>query len=442
VKRGTVKEEVSVTGKVTPFQQADIGFEKGGTVAAVNIKVGDTVKRGQTIAALNDRQTYASLLSARANLSAAEANLADSQTNTQIDYENARKNAIDTGRTSYIKVENVIVGQTDTFFRNGTSIYPTITIAVDTYTHQREIENKRLAVTSVLNAWKVRNISATPDDAEAYLRDVRGYLATISDYMNTLTGIVFDLAKNNSSSQSVIDSYNSTINSANSNFNSAVSGITTAENAITSAAPKSIKALQARVEQARADVANYQAQYAKSLVVAPFDGIITKADPQPGDLVAGSQAVFSMIGSEAFKVEANVAEADIAKVQVGQKASITLDAYGPDDVFPATVISIDPAETVIDGVPTYKTSFQFGQEDSRVKSGMTANIDIEGMTRENVLAIPQRAVVSKNGRKYVTVQTASGTENREVTLGLRGFDGSVEIVKGLNEGDMVLTNPS
>src|SRR5581483_10901237 len=97
-----------------------------------------------------------------------------------------------------------------------------------------------------------------------------------------------------------------------------------------------------------------------------------------------------------FQIDANIAEADIAKVALGQKATVTLDAYGPDVVFNATVIKIDPAETIVDGVPTYKTTFQFDTPDDRIKSGMTANIDIQGDSHTDVLAVPERAVIDHN----------------------------------------------
>jgi multidrug efflux pump subunit AcrA (membrane-fusion protein) len=146
-----------------------------------------------------------------------------------------------------------------------------------------------------------------------------------------------------------------------------------------------------------------------------------------------------MMSNDGFKVEANIAEADIAKVQPGQKANITLDAYGSDVVFEAVVVRIDPGETIIEGVPTYKTVFKFTTADNRVKSGMTANIDIIGQSKENVVAVPLRAVSNKNGGKFVTIQKdPKTTEEVKVKTGIRGADGLVEITEGLNEGDTVV----
>jgi HlyD family secretion protein len=438
--RTTVREEVSVTGKVTPFQKSDLGFEKGGTVSSINAKVGDRVKKGTVIAALDDRQTYASLLGAQASLSAAQADLADNLSNTDIEYTNAKKNAINAAREAYVKVQNVLINQADTFFMNGTSINPTLTISAESVSAGKVVESKRYQAGAALEKWRIRLDSPTAsEDAPLLLSDVHGYLIPIKDFMDSLSFTVLTLVRNNANlSQTTLDTYTSTMNSANANFNTALSSITTAENTLNSNAPKSTKSLQARVDQARANVVSYQAQYAKSLIVAPFDGVVTVIDPQLGDIVGGNQTEVTIISDQGFKVEANIAEADIAKIKVGQRATITLDAYGSETVFDATVSNIDPAETIIDGVPTYKTTFAFTASDDRIKSGMTANIDVEGQAHENVLAIPQRAITTKSGGKFVTIKSGDVTKEVQVTTGLRGFDGKVEVMSGLTEGDSVV----
>ena len=129
-------------------------------------------------------------------------------------------------------------------------------------------------------------------------------------------------------------------------------------------------------------------------------------------------------------------EADIAKIKIGNTAEVTLDAY-PDVFFKATVTKIDPAETVIEGVATYKTTLQFSQNDSRIRSGMTANTDIEGEKREDVLVIPARAIKQKEGKKIVEILDGEVTRDVEIETGLRGSSGDIEVVSGLKEGDEI-----
>ncbi len=106
------------------------------------------------------------------------------------------------------------------------------------------------------------------------------------------------------------------------------------------------------------------------------------------------------------------------------------------------MVKIDPAETIIEGVATYKTTLQFSGNDERVKSGMTANIDILTAKAENVIAIPQRAVAQKeNGDKIVKILKDDGVvEERKVTTGLKGSDGNIEITEGIQEGEKIITS--
>jgi RND family efflux transporter MFP subunit len=157
--------------------------------------------------------------------------------------------------------------------------------------------------------------------------------------------------------------------------------------------------------------------------------------------VANAQSLVAEVISQAkFQVEANIPEADIAKVKVNDPAKVTLDAYGSDVIFEATVVKIEPSATIVEGVPTYKTTLQFQGDSDKIKSGMTANLDILTAQKENVLAVPYRAVIDQNGEKFVKIlKDKNSIEERAVSVGLRGSDGNVEILEGLNEGEKVIT---
>jgi HlyD family secretion protein len=222
-------------------------------------------------------------------------------------------------------------------------------------------------------------------------------------------------------------------------------------------AKSNLASQKASVNQAAANVQYYVAQIDKTMLKSPIDGVVTSMEAKLGEIVLPSSSssdiqkpLVSIISEGTFEIEAYVPEADIAKVKVGDDANVTLDAYGNDVDFQAVVMDIDPAETMIEGVATYKTTLQFAGTDDRIKSGMTANVDIMTDKRENVITIPQRAVISKDGEKIVQVlkyqpNPKDPSENIEtltevvVKIGLKGSDGSIEITDGLNEGDKVVT---
>lgn len=208
------------------------------------------------------------------------------------------------------------------------------------------------------------------------------------------------------------------------------------------ASAEAIAAGEAQVKEAEAQTRAARAQLAKTVLLSPFDGVVTKQNAKIGEIVSANGALVFVISGVDFEIETNVSEADIAKVKVGDAAKVTLDAYGSDVVFDARVAAIDPAETLVENIATYKTTLVFTKNDVRVKSGMTANIDIATARRGNVIFIPQRAAVKKESGEFVFMENAGGQpQERPVKLGLVGSDGNVEVTEGLKEGDRVVALP-
>ena len=232
-----------------------------------------------------------------------------------------------------------------------------------------------------------------------------------------------------STAQSSANTAQNTLDSARDDLNLKKAGYTLEQ----------ISNQEAKVKSAQANVENYRAQLSKTIITSPINGIVTKQDTKIGEIVSANTTMVSIISETKFEIEANITEADISKVKINDDAKVTLDAYGNEVLFEAKVTSIDPAETVIEGVSTYKTKFQFIKEDEKIKSGMTANIDIATASRENVIIVPQRAVTTKNGDKIIKIVEGENIKEIKVKTGLIGSDGNVEITQGINEGDKVIT---
>ena len=142
-----------------------------------------------------------------------------------------------------------------------------------------------------------------------------------------------------------------------------------------------------------------------------------------------------MINQGQFQIEANISETDIAKINIENSVSLTLDALGSKEKFNGKIVKIDPAETIVSGVIYYKITSVFENEDSRIKSGMTVNMDIETARRENVLILPYYLIKEKDNRKYVLVKENNKITEKEIKTGLEG-EVMVEIIAGLKEGDI------
>ena len=90
----------------------------------------------------------------------------------------------------------------------------------------------------------------------------------------------------------------------------------------------------------------------------------------------------SLIADNSLEVDADVPEIDIGKISTGDTVSMTLDAF-PGETFTGKVFYIDPAETILSGVVDYLVKVSFDKNDPRVKSGLTANLDITTETENN-----------------------------------------------------------
>jgi len=458
--KGTVIQEVSVTGKVKPAENVDLAFEKSGKVGWVNVQVGDKVTAGKTLVTLVNADLSAQLDQAKASVDEQRAKLDELKKGTrpeeiqiqQVKIDNAKADLIDKIQDAYTKSDDAVRNKVDQVFSNPRTANPQFNYYLNTESILKtDIEWRRFLVENMLNSWKL-SVDINAATAKTNLDEVKLFLDKIALAVNNASA-------NSNLSQTTLDTWKSDISTARTNINTAIVNLSSSESTLTveenqltlekaGNTSEQIANQEAKLAQAEANVKNYQAQLQKTVLWAPINGIITKQDAKKGEIVTANSVIISIISSPEFsaqggpasgwEIEANVPEADIAKVKVGDSAKITLDAYGSDTFFDANVVKIDPAETMIEGVATYKTTFQFTKEDQRIKSGMTANIDILTDKRENVIIIPQRAVVSQNGDKIVKILEGENIKEVKVKTGLRGSDGNVEIIEGIGEGEKVV----
>lgn len=197
---------------------------------------------------------------------------------------------------------------------------------------------------------------------------------------------------------------------------------------------------RARVQQAQAGVERAQSDVNDTLILAPFDGIITAKNIEPGEqFVSGgtvSKPALGIIDDSQFHIDVNIPETQVTKISTESIVTVTFDALGPNAAFEGKILSIDPASNNVQGIIYYKATVALVKGDERLKAGMTANVKINSQLSVTVLAIPEKAIVSDGGSQK-TVMTAPDL-TRVVQTGSRGDSGMVEVVSGLKEGDTVL----
>jgi multidrug efflux pump subunit AcrA (membrane-fusion protein) len=215
----------------------------------------------------------------------------------------------------------------------------------------------------------------------------------------------------------------------------------------TQAAPRwvDIAGLEAEVQAAQAALSVAQAQLEKTRLVSPIDGVVSRVDMKPGELAsAGARVVTVQTTDEhRFKLVLDVPEADIALVHLDAAADVTFDAFGSGVHAAGSVVKIDPAEKLIEGVVFYEVTVYLndGLSIEGLKPGMSSDVTILAATREATLVVPARAVLARtDGSRYVRVVNAAGTSfvERDVNVGLRGDEGKMELLDGVSEGEVIV----
>ena len=287
----------------------------------------------------------------------------------------------------------------------------------------------------------LRRLYATVQFTQTELDALKTIVATqqtaASAGIVALDGTRSTLVNGNASYVSQLDAASSAVTAAQSAL-----AVAQAQQRSTAAPARSFELAQAqaRVAQAQGDLQRNVATLEDYRLRAPADGTITRVDVRVGEQAVAGQPAVSLLGSVPLQIKVKVAEADIAKVAVGQTATITLDAFGDSRPFTGGVAAVDQAPTLVDGVVYYNVTVMFIGDATDVKIGMSADVDILTAVREQVLVVPARAVRGRAAALYVQVPRATGDpEERTVTIGLRGEDGLVEVLSGLTEGEQVVT---
>jgi len=471
-KRMDIRQEVSVTGRVEPIESVDLSFEKSGRVRRVAVAVGERVSPGMILMSLENSDLYANRAEAEADLKVQQAILDEYRRGTRPEeiliseakvksakssVIDAASNLIDKINDSYTKSDDSVRNKVDQFFLNPRGSNPQLLFSSSDSKLETTVEQERFFLESELVAWG-SSLAAVEADIQRALINAKDRASGVRTFLDNAALLLSILTPSGTMTQTTIDGYRADVSTARTNINTALTNLTSAEEKLRSAedalvvaereldllragkTAEDIAAQEARVSQAEARVRSAEAEIEKTIIRAPITGIVTEENVDPGEAVTANVVMVRILSASGFKVESFIPEVDIAKVSAGDGATITLDAYGSDILFSARVGLIDPRETIIDGVATYKITFDFVQKDERIRAGMTANIDILTEEKKDVLAIPQRAVKAKNGGKYVDVLESDGKTVTavQVEAGLKGSDGNIEIISGITEGQSVV----
>jgi len=503
VKLGNLVQTVSATGMVESAHEINLNFKSSGKITSLPFKEGGEVKAGGILATIDSGSINAQIKQYQANVASAQANLdkvragssaedikltQEQLAKAQNDYNNLLRESeteLNTLQEKTIDSLNnaVFTAQTalNTVYNNLINTQTTINLLVNDSALQTQINSSYNTLQNSFGDIRLSVEAAKASDGDqakinSTSDTVRDYLSSLNSFLDKAYNLSEKIIINTTYTQTIIDSIKDDISTQQSSNNTSLTALSTARaNLINTSAsyqsqvlaasntvainqaqlnlkqagPRSfdIESAQAQLAQAQATLDKARADAQDYVIKAPIDGKITKVNYLVGETPNATLEVIDMLGNERYEVKVDIPESDITKIQIGDKVTIELDAFGSDHPFSGIVTAIDPAQTIIKDVIYYKITVSFNSDSwsDQIKPGMTANITALTAERDNVLYIPQRAVkvreaaLGETPAKYVQVLVGGQPQEKNVEIGLRGDNGLVEITSGLSEEDNVIT---
>lgn len=465
VTRGSLTATVSGSGSVAAEQIVNLPFASAGAVNEVLVKDGDTVKAGQVLAKLDDRAARLQLESAMANLESAQARLAQAQQGNarpedlaaanaqlaaaQANYDKASRGgtaadraaalaavksaqaaydaavkAADSSGSQLVAAQAALEKATNAL-RQAQANYDRVASAPDIGRRPESLQLQNATVDyeqAKANYEALANTSGT--DAQSRIAQAAAQLAQAKANLNKLTPGEEDLA----AAQANLDQAKAT-----------VAKLTAPATALDQ------QIAQAAVSQAEASVKQAELALDNTQLKAPFDGVVAQVNIVPGSAASAATSALRLINRNPLHVDLRLSENDVAQVEMGQDVTLTIQSL---DDWSATgkVSYVAPAADNNNGLVTYAVRVSFDDTDPRVKVGMTADLKIVTAVKDNLLLVPNTALLPKGSGRVVQVltQDAEGrptTQEVEVQTGLT--DGKhTEIISGLQEGQSIVALPS
>ena len=416
VVRVDVSEEISETGQVQKGEKINLSFKNAGRVEVIYAKVGESVSRGSLIAKLNTTDLSIQLKEAEAALAIYQAKLDKllagasqeeikvAQTkidNEQIDLDTAEQNLDDAYGDALNVLEDVYLKSYNAQNKVD-SVQRTYFVKNDQegLTVKQNRDRIIAAVAEIKSSLDEAKLEEGREDINDALSQSKEELADISDALR----IIRETCEEPSYRDTVSSADKTSLDTHRDNINDALTDVVNAQQTIVSkqlavgsangelqkakdelaqltASPRQedISLYQSQVDQSQAQVDVLENQIEDAYLRSPVKVEIVEINKRVGEL-AQQDVVATLLPDDPYEVEVNIYEEDIIRVDIDDSVDIYLIAF-PDETFPGKVISIDPAEKLINEVVYYKIIVAFDDAPEGIRPGMTADLIIETASR-------------------------------------------------------------
>ena len=467
VTKGTIVSSVADSGQVSALNQINITPTVSGALTEVNVKPGDAVRAGETLFNIDDTTAQKSVRDAQitlqnANLALQKLQLQNSDASLNTALTQAYNSGF-SGTTTAISDLNSTLNGLESVLLTKQDLSDSVVRAKGA-TAQNYEQTALTAYYAAKTAFQKNNadfamLSNTPGKA-----DVKNIIQETYDTTNLLSIALKDSAdfvsymQQDSTNASSFASYQTTLagysTTINGDLTSLLSAQTNIQNSETAFPTDNLntQSAQITVQQAQNTLSDAEQNLSYYHITAPFDGVMASVPVIKGQNVGSGTTLGTIITSKDLAV-VSLNEIDVAKISLGEKATLTFNAI-PNLTIAGQVVEIDSTGTVSQGVVNYNVQISFDTTSNEgVKPGMSVNAAIITAVAQNVLEVPSSAIKTQGGVSYVQMfntalpAPAAGVQgsvsptpprNQPVVTGVT--DGtSTEITSGLKEGDEIVT---
>lgn len=412
VRRGTLTASVGATGTVRAGQSALLTWQTGGRVESVQVVIGQAVSQDEILASLAQTSLSQGIILAEADLVNAQKNLDDllDSTLAQAQAEQNLANALqalddaqkNVNKISYDRASDDLIEKTEA-----------------------ELDLAKLQVSRAEDAYKMMQNRPDGDSLKAQA------LLNLSNARLNRDNLIAKLNwYKGSYSELDAQKYRAALAVAEAQVADARREI---ERLKDGPNPDDIAAAKARVAAA-------QATLDQAKILAPFDGVVTAVEPQPGDLVTTGKTAFRVDDLSHLLVDVQISEVDINSVEVGQPVTLAFDAVQGKS-YNGEIVKASGVGDAASGAVNFTVTVELTDADEQVKPGMTAAVTIRVKEVKDALLVPNRAVRVVNGQRVVYILKDGLLTPVTVRLGATS-DSMSEVVGGdLQAGDTIVLNP-
>jgi HlyD family secretion protein len=202
---------------------------------------------------------------------------------------------------------------------------------------------------------------------------------------------------------------------------------------------REIDVLRGRIEATRARSAGLAARRSKLTITAPFSGVITKKSGEIGESKLPGEALLTLADPSSFYVEAQIDEADAARVRVGQTARLAPEAFRGEN-FTGRVSEVRPTVEASKEVSRANTiAITLTSAPQPLRLGMSVDVEVLTGGKDNVPLLPSAALMERDAKKFAYVVSGGKAVRRDVTVGVSNWD-RTEILTGISPGEDVITS--